>query len=38
MERLDLGVLGAVEIIEVVALNRLVEKREAQGEHERDDR
>jgi hypothetical protein len=33
MQRLDLRVLCAVQIIEVVALNRLVEKGQAQGQH-----
>src|SRR5579871_2103624 len=32
MQRIDLGVLGSVEILKIVALNGFVEKRQAQGE------
>ena len=34
MERVDLGVFGAVEIIEIVALDGLVEKGQAHEENE----
>jgi hypothetical protein len=36
MKRIDLGVLGAVKIVDVVALNRLIEKREPERKHQRD--
>ena len=37
MQRLNLRVLRAVKIIDIVALNRLVEKRQAQRQHQQDD-
>jgi hypothetical protein len=37
MQRLDLGVLGFCEIVDIVALNRLIEKRKPQGEYEQRD-
>ena len=33
MQRLDLRMLRAIQIIDIVALNRLVKKRQAQREH-----
>ena len=37
MQRIDLRVLGAGEIVDVVALNRLVEKGQAKQQDDRDD-
>ena len=37
MQRVDLGVFGSVEIVNVVALNGLVEERQPQQEDQRDD-
>src|ERR1700679_1035022 len=38
MQRLDLRVLGAVQIVQIVALDGLMEKGQAEREHDRDDR
>ena len=37
MQRIDLGVLGPGEIVNVVALNSLIEERKADQERDRDD-
>ena len=37
MQRIDLRVLGAIEIVKVVALNGLMQKRKAQRQHQRGD-
>ena len=37
MERIDLSVLGAIEIINVVALYGLIEERESEGQDEQHD-
>ena len=38
MQRIDLRVLGAVEIIRIVALNRLMEKRQPQADDQQQQR
>src|SRR5690349_3514357 len=37
MQRLYLRVLSAIEIIDIVALNRLIQERQAQGQHQQRD-
>ncbi len=37
MKRLDLGVLGAFQIVEIVALDRLVQKRKTERQNQRYD-
>jgi hypothetical protein len=37
MQRIDLGVFAALQVIEIVALNRLVEKWEPKSENEGED-
>jgi hypothetical protein len=37
MQRIDLGVFGTLQIVEIVALNRLVQKREPESENEGED-
>ena len=38
MQRIDLRVFGAVEIVRIVALNGLVQKRKTEQQYDRDER
>ena len=37
MERINTGVLGALQIIEIVSLNCLVQERQPEGQNQQDD-